>query len=695
VDWSLYGCARKGHVTYAPDESALRERLMAQTADGTAWRCLRCGAFVTGAQQHGSGPAAAAPQVRRGTEIRSQLILRVFAVERFLRFLVFAAAAYGVWRFRYDQASIERAYNNDLPAIRTLYRDLGFDVNHSRLLGLINKSLMLTPRTLTFLAIGLAAYALIELVESTGLWLGRRWGEYFAMVATSIFLPYEVYDLTVKVTWLRVVAFVINLLLVVYLVWTRRLFGVRGGKKAYEARWRGESVIEEEEAALAEQATHLAEQAAPGAEPPAGPAPEPPAGTAPAPPAGTAAVLQAGPAAAPSAGTAPAPTRSTAPAPEAAPSARPDAAERTPPQPRLGAGGPGGDDPADGPLEGVARAARLPLDLRVGFRHGAQRTGDALRLPAAQLLPDPVDLPRRGANLGREGGGVQAARRGTDPAEQPNPLRERAADQHGRDAGGQRPAQLLERLREMPLHGTVGDAEPGRLGTAPEVRGHQGLVDVVARVGGELVAGRRELAQVRADRVEQRPGGGIVGPLARPAKLRPDEVQPLGEPGDLRAFDDLRPGGLDAGQQFLSLGAARMGQDEGHVLRRAGPVPDQLGCYFLGHVLRGPDHQHATAAEQRRRGQRVQLARPKRRPVKVVDVTGQAGFLAGGHQVLDGAVDEELLLAHDDRYRGHGGVAVAGGWAEVRAAMTAACHAGGASAESVAAVGQAQSGRLR
>ena len=71
---------------------------------------------------------------------------------------------------------------------------------------------------------------MIELAESIGLWPGQRWGEYFAMVATSIFLPYEVYDLTVKITWLRVAAFVVNLLLVIYLVWTKRLFGVRGGK---------------------------------------------------------------------------------------------------------------------------------------------------------------------------------------------------------------------------------------------------------------------------------------------------------------------------------------------------------------------------------------------------------------------------------------------------------------------------------
>ena len=65
------------------------------------------------------------------------------------------------------------------------------------------------------------------------------------------FLPYEGYDLAVKVTWLRVGALVINLLLVVYLVWTKRLFGVRGGRQAYEARLRTESFIEVEQAALA------------------------------------------------------------------------------------------------------------------------------------------------------------------------------------------------------------------------------------------------------------------------------------------------------------------------------------------------------------------------------------------------------------------------------------------------------------
>jgi uncharacterized membrane protein (DUF2068 family) len=262
-----------GHVTYAPDESELRDRLMTATASGTAWRCLRCGAFVTDGQ-HSSGPAAEAPLIPRGKELRSQLLLRVFSVERFLRFLALGTAAYGVWRFRSDRAGVQRTYNDALPAIRDLYRDLGFDVTHSKLLGFIQDSFTLNSRDLEYLAIGLAAYAIIELMESVGLWLGRRWGEYFAMIATSVFVPYEIYDLTVKITWLRILAFALNLLLVVYLVWTKRLLGVRGGKRAYDAKLRTESVIEVEQAALAAPAPTAAPAApAPTAAPTAPAAP--------------------------------------------------------------------------------------------------------------------------------------------------------------------------------------------------------------------------------------------------------------------------------------------------------------------------------------------------------------------------------------------------------------------------------------
>ncbi|MGD0373106.1 MAG: DUF2127 domain-containing protein [Streptosporangiaceae bacterium] len=243
MDWSLLACGRDGHVTYAPDEVSLREQLSTQTSSGAAWRCLRCGTFVIG-EPSGRGPAGDAPEVRRGKEVRSSFILRVFAIERYLRAILIGAAAYVVWRFEFSRASIEQAFDRELPLVRTLFRQLGFDIDHSKLVGLIKHSLTLSNGSIRLLAGLLAAYAVIEVVEGTGLWLGKRWGEYFAMVVTSVFIPYEIYDLTTKVTATRLVLFAINLALVLYLVITKRLFGVRGGKRAYVARLRSESIMQ-------------------------------------------------------------------------------------------------------------------------------------------------------------------------------------------------------------------------------------------------------------------------------------------------------------------------------------------------------------------------------------------------------------------------------------------------------------------
>jgi uncharacterized membrane protein (DUF2068 family) len=258
MDWSLLGCAANGHVTYAPQEPGLRERLSTATPAGTPWRCQRCGTFVTG-PPGASGPAAGAPQVRRGKELRSAFILRLFAIERFIRALVVAAVAYGLWRFASSRVSVEQAFNRDLPALRTLLREFGFNIGKSRLFGLIRHAFMLDSRTLTWLALGAAGYAVIEIIEGVGLWLARRWGEYFAMVATSLGIPFELYDLTTKVTVLRLLAFAINVALVAYLVITKRLLGVRGGKEAYEARLRSESILDTEAAAAETKARAPAE----------------------------------------------------------------------------------------------------------------------------------------------------------------------------------------------------------------------------------------------------------------------------------------------------------------------------------------------------------------------------------------------------------------------------------------------------
>jgi uncharacterized membrane protein (DUF2068 family) len=304
MDWSLLGCGRSGHITYAPDEPGVRAQLSATTAVGEAWRCLRCASYVSG-PAGASGPARDAPRVRRGLQIRSLLILRIFSVERFLRALLFFGLAVLLWQFKHSQHSIEADFDRERPILRELFRQLGFNIDHSKLVGLIQHALTLSSSSLTLLAIALAAYAAIEVVECVGLWLARRWGEYFAMVATSLGLPLEIYDLSHKVTVTALIFLAVNLALVVYLVATKRLFGVRGGKNAYESRLRSDSVMEQaiEAAAAASDGTAsdgTALSAHPGVTPPTA-ASGPPAATPPGAPTAPGAPASTQEAAAPSA----------------------------------------------------------------------------------------------------------------------------------------------------------------------------------------------------------------------------------------------------------------------------------------------------------------------------------------------------------------------------------------------------------
>ena len=260
MDWSLYRCGRVGHVTYAPDEAHLREQLSATTAAGELWRCLRCGCFVDGMPQE-HGPAAQAPVVRRDREIRGDLILKLFAIERGFRVLLFGAVAFGVWKFASSRLTISQAINKELPIVRSLFNQLGFTISNS-LLDRLHDLLHISTTNLHLIALGIAGLAVVSGVEAFALWQAKRWGEYFAMIVTSLGLPLEIYELAKAVTVSKAILFVLNLLLVIYLVYSLRLFGVRGGKHAYEARLRAESVIDEAAKAAAASGQPTAAQLA-------------------------------------------------------------------------------------------------------------------------------------------------------------------------------------------------------------------------------------------------------------------------------------------------------------------------------------------------------------------------------------------------------------------------------------------------
>ncbi|WP_460468141.1 DUF2127 domain-containing protein [Calidifontibacter terrae] len=248
--WELRSCGRHGHLTYAPtDTPDLADRLRVTTAQGEAWRCLRCGSYVVGAPV-GQGPEDDAPIPLRGKALRDAFIMRFLAIERFGRGLLLFLLAYGVWKFNGARDSLHRVFNDYLPAVKQVTDKLGIDLYDSFPVRMANKAFSTGHHTLQLVVFGVIAYGLIECLEGVGLWVMKRWGEYVAVIGTSIFLPYEIYDLIEKFTVLRVGTFLLNLAAVVWLVWSKRLFGVRGGKEAYEAQRHSASILEIERAAL-------------------------------------------------------------------------------------------------------------------------------------------------------------------------------------------------------------------------------------------------------------------------------------------------------------------------------------------------------------------------------------------------------------------------------------------------------------
>jgi uncharacterized membrane protein (DUF2068 family) len=187
--------------------------------------------------------------VPRGKALRSLVVMRLLAIERFFRFLLVGAAAVAVWRFENSQQALSQLFEQDLTLLKPLATHFGYDLDHSSIVDTIRKSFNYKHSTLNLVAMLLGAYAVIELIEGIGLWLAKRWGEYFAVVATAAFLPIEIYELTNKATGFKIATFALNVVAVVYLLLSKRLFGLRGGGAAAERQLHSASLLEIEEAA--------------------------------------------------------------------------------------------------------------------------------------------------------------------------------------------------------------------------------------------------------------------------------------------------------------------------------------------------------------------------------------------------------------------------------------------------------------
>ncbi len=171
----------------------------------------------------------------RGRALRDKVVLRLIALDRALHFVILAGLAVLAFLLASHRSQIDKW----VPKLNSIFFGSrnGKAVPTHGFFHEIERLLTLNVTTFRLIGAAAAAYALLEGAEAYGLWRQRRWAEYLTFIATTLFVPYEIYELLAKITVIRVGAFVTNVAILVYLLYAKRLFGLRGGAEAeHDAR---------------------------------------------------------------------------------------------------------------------------------------------------------------------------------------------------------------------------------------------------------------------------------------------------------------------------------------------------------------------------------------------------------------------------------------------------------------------------
>ena len=239
--YELLVCGLAGHELIGLDASSFRDadQLVAREIDGVRWhRCVRCDSWLPVAppehfaRRHPPDRAEIILPLR-GRPLRDKIVLRAIAIDRAFHFLVLALLAVAVFFVASNEAQLRDTFYRILSDFQSTVGGAQ-QAPHAGILGDVNKVLSLRSSTLHFVGGGLAAYAALEGVEAIGLWYQKRWAEYLTFIATTLFIPLEIYELTLTVSPFKVIALLVNLAIVIYLLLAKRLFGLRGGVAADE-----------------------------------------------------------------------------------------------------------------------------------------------------------------------------------------------------------------------------------------------------------------------------------------------------------------------------------------------------------------------------------------------------------------------------------------------------------------------------
>jgi len=234
--WELLVCGLRGHLLAGREVAQLtaEDAVFAREIDGVRWhRCLRCDSWMPLPPPSRPALERMPPRdqidlPRRGRALRDAIVLRLIAVDRAIHCVVLLGLALAVLLFANDQQHLRNLYTEVIRAIEGVGQN-GAVKPHQGFLHELDRLFAARRSVLRLIALGLLGYGLLEGVEAVGLWLMKRWAEYLTLIATALFIPYELHELAVSFSLFKILAFALNVAVVCYLLYAKRLFGLRGG----------------------------------------------------------------------------------------------------------------------------------------------------------------------------------------------------------------------------------------------------------------------------------------------------------------------------------------------------------------------------------------------------------------------------------------------------------------------------------
>ena len=93
------------------------------------------------------------------------------------------------------------------------------EAKHQIIDWLLDRFMMINPRTLKFSGIASAIYSVLTAIEAIGLWYEKTWARFLVLGLVGLSIPVEIYELIKEITPIKFIIFLINIGIFWYLLY--------------------------------------------------------------------------------------------------------------------------------------------------------------------------------------------------------------------------------------------------------------------------------------------------------------------------------------------------------------------------------------------------------------------------------------------------------------------------------------------